>query len=89
MTAADGELLDLLRSRTRRKLFADAAALTIHDQGGKYEQAQANTGGVGFACFATAAEQNKAFNEAFRREAIAARPYIYALEQELIRRLIP
>lgn len=70
-----------------QKLFLNGDSLTIETQGEKYERAEAGTGGVGLACHATATAQDRAFSEAFSRETFAARPYIYVLERELIRRL--
>lgn len=51
-----------------------------------YEKAYANLGGVGFACFATHGEQERAFQEAFKRLALASRPYILELEAAMAAR---
>jgi len=53
----------------------------------KYEQAKANTFGVGMACFSTGREQERAFRKAFTDEAVAARAYIAELEAKLARNM--
>lgn len=50
-----------------------------------YEQAKANTFGVGMACFSTERDQERAFNKAFTNEALTARTYISELEASLVR----
>lgn len=49
----------------------------------KYEHAKSNTFGTGMACFATERDQERAFNNAFMKEALAARIYISDLEHLL------
>jgi hypothetical protein len=76
------DLVQLMRERVGRKLFDGRP--NVVESGETFEKAAANLGGVGFACFGTGAEQDRAFAEAFKRQALAAVPYIYALENMVL-----
>ena len=84
---ADRELLAFLQQQIKDKLFTGMASLTIEGCGQRYKKADANTGRVRLANFITNAEQDQALNDTFEQEAVAARPYVYTLERELIKRL--
>ncbi len=79
------DVIAILKKRVADKLFTGHP--DIFESGERYVKAAANTGGVGFACFVSSVEQDRAFNDAFRGEALAAAPYIYALERALIEAL--
>lgn len=78
----DRDVLRILRHRVRDRVF-DGQPDVVRN-GDLYHEALMNTGGVGLACFQSESDQASAFNAAWKREAFAARAYIYALEKALL-----